>query len=295
MRRALAALALLLSCVPALAANHPVDWYLSVDNDVWFSTDRWYTSGVRISRLERDIEWGLAQEIYTPDTSRLEFGDPDRAPSARLLASVARHFRGSSAYQTVGLAVGVRGPAALGRQTADLIHEIAPAPPLDWSRQLENEYDASVVWTRTQRSDAQSPMGDGFKLHFGATLGNQVLFAHLGAEYRIGSPAARGLSSPLLRFAPTPLITDSGARAIGWSAYLGASIRAVGRNELLTRDYDPTMPPLEINKAVARVAAGVTYAASWGSVHFGLAQESREHKGQTMGHAFGNLTLQLTF
>lgn len=298
MRGALLALALLLPAAPAFAANpaaDPVDWSLQVDNDVVFSTDRWYTSGVRLARLERDVEWALSQEIYTPDGKNPRVGLPDRAPTARLLLSVSRHFRGSSAYQTVGLAAGVRGPAALGRQSSDAIHAIIPAPEVDWSRQLPNEYDAQVVWTRTQRSDARSPIGEGLKLHFGTVLGNQNLFAHLGVEYRVGSPAARGLSSPLLRFAPTPPLADGGARPTGWSAYAGASLRGVARNELLARDYDPTMPPLEIRKGVARATVGVTYGASWGSVHFGLAQETREFAGQARGHAHGSLTLHMTF
>lgn len=299
MRGALLAVAvLLLPGHPAVAANpagDPVDWYLQLENDVVFDTDRWYTSGVRLARLSRDIEWGFSQEVYTPDVRRTPVGTPDRSPSARLMVSVSRHFRGTSAYQTVGIAAGVRGPAALGRQSTDFIHRIIPAPEVDWSRQLPNEYDAQVVWTRTQRSDAQSPIGEGLKLHFGAVLGNQQLFGHLGAEYRVGSANARGLSSPLLRFAPTPPLTDGGERATGWSAYAGASVRAVARDELLTRDYDPTMPELKIRRGVVRAAAGVTYSAKWGSLHFGVARETREFAGQHRGHGFGALTLHLAF
>jgi hypothetical protein len=283
---------------PAHAANpaaDPVDWYLNIDNDVVFNTDRWYTSGVRLARLSGDIEWGLAQEVYTPDTRGTMPGTPDRSPTARLMLSVSHHFRGASAYQTVGIAAGVRGPAALGRQSTEFVHRIIPAPEVDWSRQLPNEYDAQVVWARTQRSAAQSPIGEGLKLHFGTVLGNQVLFGHLGVEYRIGSENSRGLSSPLLRFAPTPPLTDGGARASGWSAYVGASARAVARNELLVQDYDPTMPELKIRTGVARAAAGVTYGAKWGSIHFGLAAETREFAGQHASHAFGALSLHIAF
>jgi hypothetical protein len=297
-RRAIFALVVLTVGIPALAANpaeDPADWYLQVDNDVVFGTDRWYSSGVRLARVSRDIEWGFSQEIYTPDTRHTLPGMADRAPAARLMVSVSHHFRGTSAYQTVGVAAGVRGPAALGRQSTETIHRYVPAPDVDWSRQLPNEYDAQVVWARTQRSDARSPLGEGLKLHFGTVLGNQVLFGHLGAEYRIGSPGSRGLSSPLLRFAPTPPLTDGGAPAAGWSAYFGASVRGVARNQLLTRDYDPTLPELKIRRGVARAAAGVTYAVKWGSVHFGVAQETREFSGQSTGHRFGSLTLHVAF
>jgi hypothetical protein len=290
------ALACLASAGTAHAAGgYPADWYVQIDNDVVFGTDRWYTSGVRIARVSDNIEFGLVQDIYTPDVKHGPPGAPDRAPTARLLASVAQHFRGVSAYQTVEAAVGVRGPAALGRQSTELVHRIIPAPEVDWTRQLKNEYDAQVVWARTQRSDAASPLGEGLKLHFGTVLGNQMLIAHMGVEYRIGSPGARGLSSPLLRFAPTPPVTDSGAPAQGWSAFVGASLRGVGRNELLAQDYDPTKPELTVKRGIGRIAAGVTYSEKWGSVSFSLAQDTREFKGQHAPHSFGALTLHLTF
>jgi lipid A 3-O-deacylase len=297
-KRGFAAVASLLYCLRAGAANPTddrADWYLQVDNDVVYGTDRWYTSGVRLARVHRDIEWALAQEIYTPDARDLLSGRPDRAPAARLLVSVARHFRGSSAYQTVGMAAGVRGPAALGRQASDAIHHLVPARRFDWGRQLDNEYDAQVVWARSQRSDAASPVGEGLKIHFGTVLGNQVTFAHLGAEYRIGSGTARGLSSPLLRFAPTPPLTDGGAPAHGWSAYAGASVRGVARNELLARDYDPTLAAPSVRRGIVRGAAGVSYSAGWGSMHFGVAHETREFAGQNGTHGFGALTLHMTF
>jgi hypothetical protein len=138
-------------------------------------------------------------------------------------------------------------------------------------------------------------MGEGLKLHFGTVLGNQVMYAHTGVEYRIGSPTARGLSSQLLRFAPTPPVTDGGAPAEGWSAFAGASIRGVARNELLSEDYDPTKPALTVKRGIVRIAAGASYSLNWGSVSLTLAQDTREFAGQRSPHAFGSLTLHLTF
>src|SRR5207247_7754356 len=60
-RAALAGLALAIAGAADAAGGDPV-WYLQLDNDVVFTTDRWYTSGVRIARLERDFEWALVQE-----------------------------------------------------------------------------------------------------------------------------------------------------------------------------------------------------------------------------------------
>ena len=103
--------------------------------------DRWYSSGARLARVEErtghEIELGVLQEIYTPEAKRFAFGVVDRAPTARLLLSVARHDRSPGMFQTIELALGVRGPAALGRQTTDFIHRLVPAPGIDWSRQIQ--------------------------------------------------------------------------------------------------------------------------------------------------------------
>lgn len=300
MTRAFVAALLLIASFGASAQaerGKGADWYLQVDNDVVFHTDRWYTSGVRIARVSHDVEWGITQEIYTPDVQHGPPDAPDRAPTARLLATVDQHFRGEFAYQTVGLALGVRGPSALGEQTQRFVHHLVPSGAnIDWSREMRpDEYDASVVWTRTQRSARESPMGEGLKLHFGTVLGNQQLFAHLGAEYRIGDETARGLSSRLLRFAPTPPVTDSGAPAAGWSAFAGASVRGVARNELLAQDYDPTKPDLQLKRAVGRFAVGATYSARWGSLELDLAADTPEFHGQHTFQRFGSLAVHFSF
>jgi hypothetical protein len=279
------------------ARGKGADWYLQVDNDVFFHTDRWYTSGVRIARVNNDVEWGVTQEIFTPDVQHSPPGTHDRAPTARLLATVDQHFRGQFAYQTVGLALGIRGPSALGEQTQDFVHRhfTSTGANVDWTNQMPDEYDASVVWTRTQRSDRGSPFGEGLKLHFGTVLGNQQLFGHLGAEYRIGDDTARGLSSRLLRFAPTPPLTDGGERAIGWSAFAGASVRGVARNELIGQPYVEGQPDVVAKKAVGRFVVGATYGGHWGSVELNLAADTPEFQGQHTAQRFGSLTLHFSF
>ena len=281
MRLAYAAFALAWS---AGATAEDARWYLKVDNDVVFGTDRWYTSGVRLARVKDDLEFALVQDIYTPDAKHWHFGVDDRAPTARLLAVGAKHMRGTDSFQTIELALGVRGPSALGRQATSDIHHLIPAPEVDWSRQLDDAFDGHVAFTRSQ-----SVGGDWLKLHGGATLGTQVSFAHAGFELRAGDPA---LSSALLRFVSTPPFSSAAA---GWSAYAGASIRVIGRNELIGRNYDPFGAELEYRRTVSRVAAGVAWTQGWGTLAFDLAQDSREFDAQSAPHRFGALSIHVAF
>jgi lipid A 3-O-deacylase len=280
----LAAFLVLASALPAAAADADARWYLKLDNDVAFGTDRWYTSGVRLARVKDDVELALEQDIYTPDAKNWHPGKDDRAPTARLLASGALHDRGAGYFQTIELALGVRGPAALGRQSTDAVHHVITAPIVDWSRQLDNRFDAQLAFARTQALPIE-----WLKVHGGATLGNQIAFAHAGFEVRAGD---RTLSSALLRFAPTPPFA-SGAK--GWSAYAGASARAVGRDELISRNYDPFGADLKYRRGIARIAAGVAWSAPWGSLTLDLAQDGREFDAQTSPQRFGSAAIHVAF
>jgi hypothetical protein len=279
-RLVLAALAL--AALPAAAAPGDALWYVQIDNDVAFGTDRWYTSGVRIARVKDGIEMGLVQEIYTPEAKHWHRGVSDRAPAGRLLLALARHDVSPDAFTTIEAMAGVRGPSASGREAAEAIHEIIPAPEVDWSRQLDDAFDGTLAAVRSQRL---GPV----VVHVGAQAGTQVTFAHLGVEARVGSAAHA--PSRLLRFAATPEL----AAEPGWSGYAGASIRGVARNELLSRNYDPEGPALDRERAVTRVAAGVAWTGTWGAVTFDLAQDSREFAQQREPHRFGSLTLHVSF
>ncbi|HXF79629.1 MAG TPA: lipid A deacylase LpxR family protein [Usitatibacter sp.] len=258
-------------------------WYVRIDNDVVFETDRWYTSGVRIARVKDGWEIGLEQDVYTPEAKRL---DPvDRPPTARLLASLARHYEGEGSLLTLEADAGVRGPSALGRQATAAIHHVVPAPHVDWSRQLPDRFDGSVAFARTQQLGSWP-----LRSHFGATVGTQVAFAHAGIEARIGD--ARAPSSPMLRFAATPPFAAS---ASGWSAYVGASARAVGRNELLGPDYYVGAPAVSRRDEITRIAGGVAWAAPWGAFTFDLVQDSREFEGQRVPQRFGSLAIHVAF
>ena len=274
----------------ASAGDAPSRWYVQMDNDFFFGTDRNYSSGLRLARVaghgEIQVEWGLLQEVYSPEGKYWAPGTDDRAPTARLLAYGARHRLVPSFFETLELAVGVRGPSALGEQVTDIAHKWADAAEVDWSRQEGDEIDVQFSAVRSH------PVGD-FHLHYGAVLGNQQAFAHGGVEWRHGTGSAVAALSPLLRFAATP--PPPTAAAPGWAVFAGASVRAIAHNAMIERNYDPLGPELEPKRGVARAAAGVAWVGSWGAVTFGLAVDTREFDAQREVQAFGSLTAHVRF
>ena len=285
MRRILAAL--LAGLALEASAAEPARWYLQVDNDAILDTDRWYSSGLRVARVADHGAWklelGILQEIYTPEGERFVFGTVDRAPTARLLFTAARHDRTPELWQTIGLDVGVRGPAALGEEVTDFIHRFVSASEIAWGRQESNRLDAQLTAVRTHHF----PWSD---VHYGAVLGNEVTFVHAGAELRFG---ARGASSPVLRHAATPPWMLPGNA--GWGGFVGANVRAVLRNEMLKRPYAVFGEELERKKAVARAIAGVTWSGGGFGTTAALAYETREFEGQRAAHQFVSITLHAGF
>ncbi len=281
--RRMAALAVGFLATAACADETAARWYLRIDNDVVFHTDRWYSSGVRIARVKDDLELGIVQEIYTPEAKHQSPTLQDRAPAGRLFATAAKHMRGDNTFDTFEAQLGVRGTSALGEQAQRFVHQVVTGPHVDWSRQLPDELDASVIAARTLA------FAGAFRAHVGAVVGTQVMFAHTGLEWRFGE--ARSPSSALLRFATTPPFGDTP----GWSGYVGVSGRAIARNELLTKNYYEFGPDLERKNAVGRAAAGVAWSQHWGDLTFDVAEDTREFEGQRVPHAFGSLALHFSF
>ena len=292
--RALAVACLALLLAPGVLAEGAGGWYTQVDNDVFFHTDRWYTSGVRIARVvprgDREVEMGLLQEIYTPE-ARLH--DPvDRPTAARLLATLASHDRRDGEWTTMELDLGVTGPAALGRQAQELVHRVVPAPHEDWSHQRTNRVDAQFAWVRSHDFEADPAKPAHLYAHYGVVAGNQLAFAHGGVELRYGHGAAMGLSTPALRFAATPPLAQGDG---SWAAFAAASVRAVAVNHLL--DFAPGVdePPARRKPTVGRFLAGVAWAGEAATVTFSLAEDTREFAGQRRDQAFGSVTLLVPF
>ena len=278
------------AALSAQAAENQTRWYVQVDNDLVFNTDRWYSSGLRLARVagtgDLQVEWGLLHEIYSPEGKHWFPGVDDRAPTARLLFYGARHRLTTDYFETLELAGGVRGPAAQGERLTEFVHKFVDAAEVDWSRQEGNQVDIQLAAVRSHK------WGD-VHLHYGAVAGSEQGFAHGAVEWRIGEGAALVALSPLFRYAATP--PPPATAPPGWAFFIGAGARAVGWNDMIDRNYDAFGPSLEPKRVVGRAAAGMAWVGSWGSVTFAIAAESREFDAQRRSQGFGSLTAHFAF
>jgi hypothetical protein len=277
------------------AADDAARWYLQVDNDAFFNTDRWYTSGLRLARVapsgDHEDEWGLLQEIYTPEA---KFANPiDRPPAARLLGTYARHERSPGDWSTFEVDLGVTGPSARGEQAQKIAHSIVHAPRENWDLQRPDQLDGDIIYARSVAVPAR-PLGLGLVAHYGALAGNQLAFVHGGLELRYGHGAALDLFSSVMRYAATPPL-PRGQPDGSWSVFAGISARAVLVNHLLDFQDGSTTPPLERKDVVGRLALGGTWAYRHVSVSFAVTQETKEFVGQHRNQNFGSLAVHVPF
>ncbi len=261
-----------------------------------YGTDRWYTSGVRIAHVApaagHEWEWGVLQEIYTPEAKR---ANPiDRPPAGRLLATLARHDRAPGDWRTLEIDLGVTGPSALGREAQDLVHRFVPAPHEEWNQQRPDQLDAQLTWVRSQRVAGNAAGTARISAHYGAVLGNQIAFAHAGVELRYGHGAALEMSSPVLRFAATPAPSLAGTER-GWSVFLAGGERAVGRDHLLEHNTEYIGPAVVRRPFVQRLSGGFTWISRWCSMALAMAHDTREFVGQRRPHGFGSLAIYIPF
>ena len=282
-------------------------WEVTLDNDKWASgTDRHYTHGTRITRRSADVpRWlrraagGFAcmactaasavafqagQEIYTPEeTWRTDLVAHDRPyagwsyVAATLFAerSTARERR--TAFNVVGLQVGIVGPASLAERTQELIHDRKSVRrPRGWDHQLANEPGVLATFERgfvravgrTRRVDVAP--------YFAAAGGNVLAYAGGGVRLRAGSDLGFG-----------PVATR------GWRVFLDVEARAVARNIFLDGNTLTDSHSVAKERLVAVAGAGVEYGGE--RVRLAVAAEARspEFVGQRSPDRFTSLTFSL--
>lgn len=189
---------------------------LTVENDLFGlnGTDENYTSGVRLSyfndqlvpptfitRLgealplfktseQTQIYYSLGQNLYTPQDITARVPNPNDRPYAGFLY-------GSVGYTTIvdnhlddmEVTIGVVGPAALGEQTQDFVHDIISADdPQGWGAQLHNEPALMLAYQRSWPEAVAFEAGPLYfraAPHAGLTLGNVYTYAATGLTLQL--------------------------------------------------------------------------------------------------------------
>lgn len=195
---------------------------LYVENDLFGGTDRYYSSGVKMSwsspnlakfsdspvggplatgieglpfgnspAFQKNLLLSLGQNIYTPDNKdSLTVVPGDRPYAGWLYGEIGMVWKNAKVRNTFALDVGVVGPWSMARQTQKLVHSSqGNGSPKGWGDQLHNELGVLAVYERTWRWPVHaSRVGLNWEIlpHTGVSLGNVRTSVDIGSEIRIG-------------------------------------------------------------------------------------------------------------
>lgn len=214
--------ALLLGATPSGSQPSHGTLGIYLENDAFGGTDRYYTSGAKISWSSADLEnladapysspflglfnllpyindaayqknllFALGQNIYTPDDTQTQtLIKNDRPYAGWLYLGVGVVWKTSEVRNTLALNIGVVGSWSYAEQAQRLVHDARGIDhPRGWDNQLHNELGLTAVYLRNWRWPKQTRRsGVDWELlpHAGLALGNVQTYANIGGELRVG-------------------------------------------------------------------------------------------------------------
>ncbi len=193
-----------------------------VENDAFAGTDRYYTSGVKISwtspdlaRLsgtpyasamlplfellpfihdssyQKNVVHSIGQDIYTPDNTETSAPLPNDRPYAGwLYVSNGVVWKTEKVRNILVMDIGVVGSYSYAQEAQRYVHDLRGFDhPNGWANQLHNELGITLAYERTWRwphiVKRSGPEWE-FLPHAGATAGNVKDYVNVGGEFRAG-------------------------------------------------------------------------------------------------------------
>ncbi len=235
---------------------------LQVENDAVSTfrgtSDQYYTSGLRIgytTGTERvpafladfgRTVWGdgvqrvsidLAQSIFTPRTTQLRQPDPRDRPYAAYLRTTASLIHDTETTRsTIGVSLGVVGPAALGQVVQNGFHSIIGDPPtLGWRNQIKDEPAIEVLVEQTYRLPIArlGPIEFDALPALTAGVGTVRDYVQAGLSFRLGQGLGSDFGAPRIRPGLSGADAYTPTRPFAWYVFAGADGQAVARDIFL--------------------------------------------------------------
>jgi len=312
--------------LPAVAANEVERgvWTMLVENDLFYGSDRNYTSGLGLAwvakpgpapewavKIARSVPWFpeigavrhgyiVGQNMYTPRDISLP--DPrldDRPYAGWLYVTIGLGVDSPRQTDFFGLTVGVVGPASLAEQSQKAIHRMTgSAEPYGWDAQLANEPGIELAYQRRWRDVAKGNLaGLEYDLtpHAGGALGNVYTYANAGFTVRYGKRLTSDLGP--LRIRPSP--PGSGffvpSDTFSWYAFVGVDGRAVARNIFLDGNTWRDSRSVDKETLVGDLQWGL--AVTWKGVRatYTHVRRTREFETQGPNSDFGAFAVSVAF
>lgn len=322
--------------------NRPWTTNLYLENDLFGETDQNYTNGIRLSwvspnlssyrddpavpellnsvndrfdklldfreGLTRNVVISIGQLIYTPenrDTTELQVDD--RPYAGYLYLGFGYHARTAQRLDSVGINLGVVGPASLAKEAQDAIHDLRNMKKFKgWDNQLRNEPVLQLVYENKLRLfNHRLPFSlqHDFISHAGIAIGNVGSYLNAGGEYRIGWDLPEDFGTSAVRPAGDNSAPGSGdSRLIitdkllyGLHGFVSVDGRLVGNDIFLDGNTWRDSHSIDKEYLVADVSVGVSFLVRQWKVSYGQVFRTREFRQQKHHHEYGSLSISYTW
>jgi len=297
-------------------------WIVEYENDIFVDEDRYYTNGIRLSRVgqvRQPPSWlasvaqrfpgiddadalpyrlSISHNLYTPrDIENPQFPPDDRPYAAWLNVQFATGTASEHGADRVHVGLGVVGPLAYGEEIQKAVHSAMDSPePIGWDSQIRNEPTLQLGYDRIRRFLNLGEPGavalDATWLS-GAMLGNAHSHVAIASYLRAGHNLPRGYGPPRI----TPAISGASYFMPGsepsWYLYLGMEGRRVFRDMFIEGNTFGGVDGVSRERHVGEVFGGLVYTRGPLRLAYTQVWRTREFIGQVEGQSYGALSFSL--
>ena len=307
------------------------------ENDLFGDTDRYYSNALQMTWLSKDLKqykndvrlppWSLpliravpfahvpgsthnigllfGHQIYTPaDIAATDLQTDDRPYAGYLYAGIALHSKTPTKLDTIEIALGLVGPAALGEQVQNTVHDLRHiAEARGWDHQLANEPAVRFSWQRKWRNH-RAMLTDilcyDLLSHTGVTLGNVRTGADAGVEIRMGYNIPMDFGSDVIRpgagvSAPVTMFGYPRIPAFGVHVFAGVRAEAVFRDIFLDGNTWKSRHSVDKKLLVGELSAGIAATYKRIKLTYRHVFRTKQFDNQSRGHVVGSLAMTISF
>jgi len=273
---------------------------ISLNNDIFSDTDRYYSHGTIISYLSdhnlkehwllnRDTiaeRISIGQYIYTPvDITIPELMVDDRPYAGLLYLDGTSYFKTKNKVRSFSTLIGVVGDASLSEDSQKIIHKaIGSRKPMGWDNQLNNEIVLNLGYT--ERDYLYENDYIDLSTYYGGSLGNLNTQLFLGSMIRAGF--GKFGDCELINLEPTP---KRGQEWYDFNVFIGIEQRFVAHNILLDGNTFSDSHSVEKEYLVSELMYGISYNYGNLKVIYSNHIRSKEFEEQKDHFEFGTLSI----
>ncbi len=297
----------------------------TLENDMFYRTDRHYTHGVRFSyipgedagppgwavELAKILPWmpeegnyhhgyAFGQSIFTPaDLSADKPSPHDRPYAGFLYGAIGLGIESDHQLDQFVLVLGMIGPSSLAGRTQSYVHDLFDwRDPEGWDAQLKDEIGVMMVYQRTwRRLETTTLLGNSIDLsrHFGFSLGNVFTYGNAGVTMRYGRDLPDDYGPPRIQPGQTGSSAFSPLFDFSWYFFISIEGRAVARNIFLDGNTFRNSHSVKKELLVADLQFGLVI--DWARIRISYAHiiRSKEFRNQELRDEYGAFTIYYKF